>query len=105
MAGEMMRLKIGLLAVGLLLCLVDGAFAAQPIVRDLPPGLQIPAAARTGPSFDVDQATQAFLNCSRRSSASYRTGTSKAAIGCNCGNYCGAWVPACCCSSPVFPAG
>jgi STE24 endopeptidase len=31
-------------------------------VRDLPPGLQIPDGARTGPSFDVDRATQAYLN-------------------------------------------
>jgi STE24 endopeptidase len=38
------------------------AIAATPIVRDLPPGLQIPDAARTGPSFDVDRATQAYLD-------------------------------------------
>jgi STE24 endopeptidase len=41
--------------------MAGGAFAEQPIVRDLPPGLQIPAPARTGPSFDVDKATQAYL--------------------------------------------
>jgi Zn-dependent protease with chaperone function len=45
-----------------LLCLVSGAFAAQPIVRDLPPGLNIPTAAQTGPGFDVDKATQAYLD-------------------------------------------
>src|SRR3984957_6633745 len=45
----------------LLLCLANGALAGQPIVRDLPPGLQIPAAAATGPSFDVDEATQSYL--------------------------------------------
>ena len=41
----------------------DGASDAESsIVRDLPPGLQIPDAAQTGPSFDVDRATQAYLN-------------------------------------------
>ncbi|MGB6357055.1 MAG: M48 family metallopeptidase [Steroidobacteraceae bacterium] len=56
------RLMIGMLAAGLLLCMAGAAFADQPIVRDLPPGLQIPEAARTGPQFDVDKATQAYLN-------------------------------------------
>ena len=51
-----------------LLCL----FAALPLiawcadgsglVRDLPPGLQVPAAAQPGPGFDVDRATQAYLD-------------------------------------------
>ena len=36
--------------------------AESPIVRDLPPGLQIPDAARPGPNFDVDRATDAYLN-------------------------------------------
>ncbi|HEY2144568.1 MAG TPA: hypothetical protein VGH12_00765, partial [Steroidobacteraceae bacterium] len=49
------------LVVAWLLCLAGGAFAAQPITRDLPPGLQVPAAAQTGPNFDVDKATQAYL--------------------------------------------
>ncbi|MEP6938513.1 MAG: hypothetical protein ABI846_02025, partial [Rudaea sp.] len=35
---------------------------ATTIVRDLPPGLQIPAAARPGPTFDADRATEAYLN-------------------------------------------
>ena len=30
--------------------------------RDLPPGLQIPAAARPGPAFDVERATQAYID-------------------------------------------
>lgn len=42
--------------------MAGAAFADQSIVRDLPPGLQIPEAARTGPQFDVDKATQAYLN-------------------------------------------
>jgi STE24 endopeptidase len=46
----------------LLLCLLAGVAAAAPIVRDLPPGLQIPAAAQPGPGFDVDRATEAYLN-------------------------------------------
>ena len=37
------------------------AWAGATIVRDLPPGLQIPAAAQPGPGFDADQATAAYL--------------------------------------------
>ncbi|MCB1575368.1 MAG: M48 family metalloprotease, partial [Xanthomonadales bacterium] len=36
------------------------AVAAPP--AELPPGLQIPDAARPGPDFDVDRATQAYLD-------------------------------------------
>jgi len=36
--------------------------AAGPIARDFPPGLQIPDAARPGPHFDADKATEAYLN-------------------------------------------
>jgi hypothetical protein len=35
-----------LLAAARLLCLVGSAFAARTIVRDLPPGLNIPTAAQ-----------------------------------------------------------
>ena len=35
---------------------------AGPIARDFPPGLQIPDAARPGPHFDADKATEAYLN-------------------------------------------
>jgi len=45
-----------------LLFLAGSAWAAQPITRDLPPGLQIPAPAQSGPQFDVDKATQAYLD-------------------------------------------
>ena len=38
------------------------AHADSPIARDLPPGLQIPDAARPGPTFDVEHATEAYLN-------------------------------------------
>ncbi len=34
----------------------------SPIARDFPPGLQIPDAARPGPNFDADKATEAYLN-------------------------------------------
>jgi STE24 endopeptidase len=51
-----------LLAAACLLWLAGGALAAQSIVRDLPPGLNIPTAAQTGPGFDVDEATQAYLD-------------------------------------------
>ena len=44
------------------LVIAHSAHAAAPITRDLPPGLQIPAAARPGPNFDVDRATEAYLN-------------------------------------------
>jgi STE24 endopeptidase len=44
--------------------LVSPSFAAEAaaVSRDLPPGLQIPDAARPGPGFDVERATQAYLD-------------------------------------------
>lgn len=51
-----------LLAAACLVCLFGTAYAALPADRDLPPGLQIPAAAEVGPSFDVERATEAYLN-------------------------------------------
>jgi STE24 endopeptidase len=50
------------LAAACLVCLFSTAYAAPSITRDLPPGLQIPAAAEVGPNFDVDKATEAYLN-------------------------------------------
>ncbi len=39
-----------------------GSALSEPaIVRDLPPGLQVPGAAKPGPGFDVDRATEAWL--------------------------------------------
>jgi STE24 endopeptidase len=43
-------------------CWFVTAHAATPISRDLPPGLQIPAAAQVGPNFDVDKATAAYID-------------------------------------------
>src|ERR1700683_2352194 len=56
------RLLRCLLPAAMLECMAGWAPAAQPIVRDLPPGLQIPAAAQIGPDFDVDRATEGYLN-------------------------------------------
>jgi len=45
------------------LCALAGAApSTSPTARDLPPGLQIPDASRPGPDFDVDRATEAYLN-------------------------------------------
>jgi STE24 endopeptidase len=54
-------IMLGMLAVMLCLCVVRTLHAA-PSDRDLPPGVQIPAAARPGPTFDVDKATQAYVD-------------------------------------------
>ncbi len=51
---------IMLMLVGLMACQM--VMAETTLVRDLPPGLQIPDAARPGPAFDVDKATEAYLN-------------------------------------------
>jgi STE24 endopeptidase len=55
-------MRIILVVLGLL-ALPAGfaAHAAQPQADVLPPGTQIPDAARPGPNFDVDRATDAYL--------------------------------------------
>jgi STE24 endopeptidase len=67
-----------LVAAACLLGLMEGAPAAESLVRDLPPGLQIPAAAEPGAGFDVDKATQAYIDLlspeQRRSSDQYFEG-------------------------------
>ena len=58
-----MKALISLAALVFFTCLsVSLAHADAAPARDLPPGLQIPAAARPGQNFNVDQATQAYLN-------------------------------------------
>lgn len=57
-----LRIFQGCVAAACLTLVAGGAPAAQSLVRDLPPGLQIPEAAQPGPSFDVDAATQAYLD-------------------------------------------
>jgi len=51
----------GLFVVALLFGFLAQAQAASPIARDLPPGLNVPDAARPGPALDVDRATEAYL--------------------------------------------
>ena len=51
----------GLVLVVLLFALLPTVHAASTIVRELPAGLQIPDAAKPGPTFDVDRATEAYL--------------------------------------------
>jgi STE24 endopeptidase len=51
----------------LALCLFSGALAAQapsaaPGERELPAGLIVPEAAKPGPEFDVDKATQSYID-------------------------------------------
>jgi STE24 endopeptidase len=48
-------------ALALLALVCIGADAQTPIVRDLPPGLHVPAGAAPGPGFDVERATEAWL--------------------------------------------
>ncbi|MEO8002349.1 MAG: M48 family metalloprotease, partial [Arenimonas sp.] len=60
-------LRSSLAGLLLLLCFNAMAMAADPIPeagvdRELPPGLIIPDAARPGPLFNVDKATDAYLN-------------------------------------------
>jgi STE24 endopeptidase len=55
------RALLRLLIAGLLLCVAAGALAAQPLERELQPGLQIPVAAQIGTGFNVDAATEAYL--------------------------------------------
>jgi len=60
-----MKLWLAILLVCLGLCAASGACAQQDppaLQRDLPPGLQIPDAARPGPNFDVDKATESYLD-------------------------------------------
>ncbi|MBS0558054.1 MAG: M48 family metallopeptidase [Proteobacteria bacterium] len=60
-----MKTVVAALLTTLLLCLCTlPAVAASGATdaRDLPPGLQIPTAARPGPAFDVDKATEAYLD-------------------------------------------
>ena len=52
----------GLFVVALLFGVFAQSHAASSIVRELPKGLNVPDAARPGPNFDVDRATEAYLN-------------------------------------------
>ena len=58
---EPRRALLRLLIAAFLFCIVSRAIAAQPLERELRPGLQIPVAAQTGPGFNIDAATEAYL--------------------------------------------
>jgi STE24 endopeptidase len=60
--GTMKLLAAFLLLVFAAFLAVPSAHADSPVARDLPPGLQIPDAAKAGPNFNVDAATEAYLN-------------------------------------------
>jgi STE24 endopeptidase len=55
------RAVLALLLVALAWIGSPAAWSESAIVRDLPPGLHVPDAARPGPNFDVDRATEAWL--------------------------------------------
>ncbi len=74
-----MKALISLAALVFFVLLATSTAHADPATsRDLPPGLQIPAAARPGPNFNVDRATEAYLNLlspeQRRQSDAYFEG-------------------------------
>lgn len=50
------------LLLSLLLPLFAWGADGAALTRDLPPGLQVPEAAKPGPGFDVERATEAYLN-------------------------------------------
>jgi STE24 endopeptidase len=57
-----MRIVTIVLASFLAVFCIVACAAPAPSDRDLPPGLQIPDAARPGPGFDVERATQAYVD-------------------------------------------
>jgi STE24 endopeptidase len=50
------------LSLGILFTTSANAQAEGKLIRDLPAGLQIPDAARPGPNFDVDRATESYID-------------------------------------------
>lgn len=56
--ARLLILLLALLASGFVLAQEPAA----PGARELPPGLIVPEAAKPGPAFDVDQATEAYLD-------------------------------------------
>ena len=57
-----LSILVALVALMLSLVLQAQATGDGAVSRDLPAGLQIPEGARPGPNFDVDRATEAYLN-------------------------------------------
>jgi STE24 endopeptidase len=60
--GFTMRAVLWLLLVLCVLASTSVLHAQSPIARDLPAGLQIPDAAKPGHEFDVDRATEAYID-------------------------------------------
>lgn len=60
MQSRSLRMKLGVLLLTLL-TLTLPLLAVSPQPGELPPGLIVPDAARPGPAFDVDRATDAYL--------------------------------------------
>jgi STE24 endopeptidase len=58
-----MRTSLRFACIVLVACIwVGGAEADPAVVRDLPPGLHVPAQAQAGPGFDAERATEAWLD-------------------------------------------
>jgi len=58
----MPRAMQALMLIGALLALAPLAHAAQTLMHEFPPGLVVPPDAAPTPDFDVDKATQAYMN-------------------------------------------
>jgi STE24 endopeptidase len=56
-----MKALLRILGLLLLFCASFDAAVADTIVRDLPPGLHVPPGAQSGPGFDIERATEAWL--------------------------------------------
>lgn len=54
------RVRLGVVLAGVVLGFCQPGLAAELAV-DLPPGVQLPEAAKPGPEFDVERATQAYI--------------------------------------------
>jgi len=58
----MMRTPFLAVVAALLLLVAGSGYAAEVLLQEFPPGLVIPPAARMTPDFDVDKATQAYID-------------------------------------------
>jgi STE24 endopeptidase len=61
MSAPTMKALLRILCSLLLACASFDDATADTIVRDLPPGLHVPAGAQPGPGFDAERATEAWL--------------------------------------------
>jgi STE24 endopeptidase len=58
----MMRTPLFAVVAALLLLVAGSGYAAEVLMHEFPPGLVIPPGARMTPDFDVDKATQAYID-------------------------------------------